>query len=363
MEQAFAERVSPSNWMWCIVNNFEKFNSRPEYLLELIKKFKKVQDHFAMGKFKGILTSEENYYKNHGKFRGIEQLRLDFKNVQAIEQYNDKFSMQIYESLMRFLDMEAIRKEVVKRLVEPEEIDTDNCRYMATALGKFADTSVEMPEQTKEMLLSSYKDYAASFDGIETHIGPLDEVIGVLGYQSLSVFAAPSGHGKSTFAQSVAYYVACSGKCVDYLSFEIPANHAWFNMVSIESEGKHHPLPASKIKGAELDEEGQKDYVEHMRNLLNRIKENNGYLNIIDQTTAGAETFEGLCAMLETVAEKRKRKADLIIVDNIDNLQILKSSERDEVTKVNNCIIGLDAFSKKYCDGAGTAILLLSQVN
>ena len=67
--------------------------------------------------------------------------------------------------------------------------------------------------------------------------------------------------------------------------------------------------------------------------------------------------------MLETVAEKRKRKADLIIIDNIDNLQTLRSYERDEIARVNNYIISLDGFSKKYCDGAGTSILLLSQVN
>ena len=365
MEQTFVKRVAPRRYMWCLLNNLETFNNRPEYIIDFIKRFKKVQNHPLMGPFKDIIASVEDFYHNNGKFQGIEQLRLDFKNVKSIETSNDKFSMQIYESLIRFMDQEALRQEINEKIVEPEQIDVDDCRRLAKEISRYADSSVSMPEQTKEMLLNSYRDYAASFDGVKTHIKPIDDIIGVLGYQSLSVFAAPSGHGKSTFAQSVAYYVACSGMCVDYLSFEIPWNNAWFNMVSIESEGKHHPLPASKIKCAELNEEEQKDYYMHMTNLLNRIKENNGFLNIVDQTTvgAGSNTFEGLCAALETIAEKRKRKADLIVVDNVDNLQILKSSEKDEATKVNNCIIGLDAFSKRYCDGAGAAILLLSQVN
>ena len=191
----------------------------------------------------------------------------------------------------------------------------------------------------------------------------MDDVIGVLGYQSLSVFAAPSGHGKSTFAASVAYYAACNGKCVDYLSFEIPERHMWFNMVSMESEGTGCPLPSSRIKESDLNKVEAEQFKIHMSNMLKRIGESNGDLNIIDQTTANANTYEGLCTMLETVAEKRERKADLIIIDNVDNLQTLKSYERDEISRVNNYIIGLDGFSKKYCDGAGTSILLLSQVN
>ena len=53
----------------------------------------------------------------------------------------------------------------------------------------------------------------------------------------------------------------------------------------------------------------------------------------------------------------------MIVIDNIDNFQIFRSNERDEVSKINNYIISLDAYAKNYCDGAGTAILLLSQVN
>ena len=63
------------------------------------------------------------------------------------------------------------------------------------------------------------------------------------------------------------------------------------------------------------------------------------------------------------MADERKRPADLIVIDNVDNFQILKSNEKDEATKVNNYIVALDSFCKEYHNGDGTAILLLSQVN
>ena len=109
-----------------------------------------------------------------------------------------------------------------------------------------------------------------------------------------------------------------------------------------------------------------KYYKIYATELLARIKEAGGWLNVIDQTmSSNANTYEGLCSMLEAEAEKRGRKADLIIVDNIDNFQTLRTTGKreDEITRMNNYIINLDGFCKKYCDGAGCAIFLLSQVN
>ena len=172
-----------------------------------------------------------------------------------------------------------------------------------------------------------------------------------MGYQSLSVLAAPSGHGKSTCALSIAYYNAIHGKVVDYLSFEVPKNHMYFNIASIESEGKEEgEIAASDLKERALDEKGKKLYRKYINEFMDKCSASGGYLNIIDQTTASINTFESLCNTLESIAEKRGRPADLIVVDNIDNFQTLRSSERDEATKINNYIVSLDAFSKTYCN-------------
>ena len=349
--------------MWCIINNLQKFNDKADYIIAIIEKLKKVEDHRLLSTFNSLFECIERFYKENGTFPDMAWLTLNFKGSMSIVVSNDEFSMQIYESLDRYLDQEFIKQELEKRIVERDNPDLDDIRRLTQLLAKFSDNSVDLPEETKEALINSYDEYSANYKGLKTHIKPLDNVIGVLGYQSLSVFAAPSGHGKSTFAFSVAYYAAIHGYCVDYLSFEIPAQHAWFNFVSIESEDSEHRLPSSAMKENLLNEEEKGYYKEHMKNLLARIKAKDGWLNVLDQTTASIDTYEGLCAKLEFIAEKRGRKADLIVVDNIDNFQVLKSSERDESTKINNYIVSLDAFSKKYHNGEGVAILLLSQVN
>lgn len=363
MEQVYREKIMPSQWMWCIINNLKKFDDKPDFILALIDKLKKIEDHRLLSTFNSVFESIEKYYKQNNRFPDMAWLTLNFKGSMSIIVSEDEFSMQIYESLDRYLDQEFLKQEFEKKVIDKDNPSVEDIRKLTQMLIKFSDKAIELPEETKEALINSYEEYSASYKGLQTHIKPLDNVIGVLGYQSLSVFAAPSGHGKSTFAFSVAYYAAIHGYCVDYLSFEIPAQHAWFNFVAIESEGTEHRIPSSAMKENLLTEEERGYYKEHMRNLLNRIKAKDGWLNVLDQTTASINTYEGLCAKLESIAEKRGRKADLIIVDNIDNFQILKSSERDEATKINNYIVSLDSFSKKYYDGEGTTILLLSQVN
>ena len=363
MEEQFKDKIAPVKWLWCIINNLQKFDNKPEYILELVKKFRALKEHYILDSFRNIIEAIDKEYKQYGKFPDVEKLKIDFRDIRAIVISNDKFSMQIYEALMKYIDQEILRQRITEKIVDPDNIDVEDIRRLSTEMSRFADRSTDIPKETKKSLIESYENYSASFDGIKTYIKPLDDVIGVLGYQSLSTFAAPTGHGKSTFAMSTAYYNVLSGKCVEYCSFEIPAIQVWFNMISMDTEGTTRPLPASKIKCSDLTSEEAEEYKEQMTEFLGKIKASGGYLSVMDQTTAGVNTFEGFCAKLEARAEERGRKADLIIIDNIDNFQIFRSNERDEVSKINNYIISLDAYAKNYCDGAGTAILLLSQVN
>lgn len=363
MEEAFKDRVAPERWMWCVINNLEKFNDRPEYILELIRKYNQLKDHPSLAHFSNVLNAIERAWKQDSKFPDMEKLKIDFRDIRSIQITNDKFSMQIYDALIKHIEQEVLRQKVVEKFINQDNPDTEDLRKLSDEMNRFANRATKIPKETRESLVNLYEEYSAHFDGVKTYIQPVDDVIGVLGYQSLSVFAAPSGHGKSTFAMSVAYYNALSGKCVEYCSFEIPQNQMWFNIMSMDSEGTDNPVQSYKIKGSELSPEEAIGFKNRMNNFLDRMESCGGGLYILDQTTAGINTYEGFCSTLEARAEERGRKADLIIVDNIDNFQMFRSYERDEIAKINNYIIGLDGFVKQYCDGAGTSMLLLSQVN
>ena len=350
--------------MWCVLNNLPKFDDKPEFVLNLIDKWKELKDHDTLSSYLDLFIAVGNFYEENQKFPDSAWLKLVFKDNRPIQITNDEYSSTIYEALNKYLDQEILKEKLNKYIVRKDIPSSLDIRALAKEMLKYSDSNVEIPKETRKSLTEAYELYEQNFQGIQTYIPALDETIGVMGYQSLSVLAAPSGHGKSTCALSIAYYNAIQGKVVDYLSFEVPKNHMYFNIASIESEGhKGEEIPASDIKERALDEKGKELYKKYINDFMDKCSVSGGYLNIIDQTTASINTFESLCNTLESIAEKRGRAADLIVVDNIDNFQTLRSSERDEATKINNCIVSLDAFSKTYCNGTGTSMLLLSQVN
>ena len=78
----------------------------------------------------------------------------------------------------------------------------------------------------------------------------------------------------------------------------------------------------------------------------------------------GYSTIEDFMSSIEEHSAKVGRKFDVIIIDNVDSLKMLKGeSGQDERAKMNGFITKLDAFSKTYMDGYGTCVILLSQTN
>ena len=363
MEQAFREKIMPTQWFWCILNNLDKFNAKPDLMLDLIQKFKKIEDHRVLSTLRVIIEAIERGYYELGKFPDLAWLKLNFKGNIAIIVSNDEFSMQMYDSLDRYLDQELLKQELNKKIVENDNLDLDEVRALTKAMANYTDRASELPKATRNKVKELYANYKQNFRGLRTWIKPVDDVIGVMGYKSLSVFAAPSGHGKSTFALSVAYYAAMNGAHVDYLSFEIPFDHAWFNVASLYSEDKDIKIKSSELKECTTTEEQDEAYKQYVDEVMNHIEKSGGYLNIIDQSSGSAPTFAELCARLEAMADERKRPADLIVIDNVDNFQVLQSTNLDETGRINNYIVSLDSFCKEYYHGEGTTILLLSQVN
>ena len=129
MEQSFREKIMPTQWFWCIINNLDKFNNRPELMLDLIEKFKRVEDHRVLSTLRVIIETIERGYKELGKFPDIAWLKLNFKGNISIIISNDEFSMQMYNSLDRYLDQELLKQELYNKVVDKENLDLDEVRH------------------------------------------------------------------------------------------------------------------------------------------------------------------------------------------------------------------------------------------
>lgn len=375
MDREDEKKYTLDEYNWHIINNLPEFNDSPNMVKELYQKMKRnLPQHTILSKFYDIYETGLKFYEEHSKFPDIKWFEVNYAKSNKLKRTDGDFSIKVYEDCMKKVDLEIIKSNC-KDLIETISPDMSDVRALKAKISEYCDNVAEVPKKKKADIINCYDNYSEDYDGISTGIDILDEYIGVMGHKSISVFGAPSGHGKSTFAVSVAYNVAVrQGKCVDYISYEVPEEHIWFNLVSMHSfyMGESFYLEASKLKenAYKNDESMKTRYKAVAKDLLETIKESGGYIQVFDQTTASVKDFESMLARIESIATERidgdnvfDRKADLIVVDNVDNFQILQSKERDEMIRVNNYIIALDAFCKQYHHGDGCAILLLTQLN
>ena len=375
MDREDEKKFTLVEYNWHIINNLREFNNKPELIEDLYNKMVGyLPQHTTLLQFYDYYKTALEYYDNHSQFPDIQWFEVNYAKSGKFKRTSGEFSIQVYEDCEKLVDAEIIKKDMTK-VIQSVQPDISDLRALNSVIAKYCDNAATLPPVTKSDMIDMYDEDVKDYTGIYTGISKLDDVIGVMGHKSLTVFGAPSGHGKSTFAINVAFNAAVhQGLCVDYISYEVPKEHIWFNLVSLMSYELGTNLEASKMKEGKLTEDEKIAYKNVSEALLAVIKDSGGYINIIDQTTAAVDTFEGLCARIEGIATERTegkgkdkrvfdRKADLIIIDNVDNLQILKSSERDEQTRVNNYIIKLDSFCKQYHHGDGCCIMLLTQLN
>jgi len=367
------EKYYVHNIAWIVLNRLKDFNDKPQLIFDLSAKFNKLVSHTIYFKFAPLYEEAVKYYEIHNKFCDIKYLNERFPDGRLIwEMTNSALSMDMFDKLKKQLDYEILIQDFNDRLGKSELPDMEGCREFSKRLAKFADSGVEIPQDTKDDWLSAYDGYKETYHGISTGIKMLDENVGDLG--GVVTIAAPSGNGKSTFSLSLAYNISTlpdengNGRNVLYISFEMTKFQLQANLVSIESsfcENMNKRLKATNIKNKELTPTEEELFKEHMASLLNRLNFSGGYISLVDNTAMnGYTTIEEFMAVIEEHSANIGKKFDIIFIDNIDSLNMLKGERgQSDMDKMNGFITKLDAFSKTYMDGYGTCIVLLSQTN
>ena len=367
------EKFYPHNIAWIILNRLKEFNEEPQRIADLADRFERLTSHTLYYKFAPIYREAVKYYNEIGQFPDVKYLNERFADGRTVwEMTNASFSLDMYEKLKKQLDYELIIQDFNEQIGKSDHIDIDNCMLMSKRLQKFAENNVEIPVDVKDDWINSYENFEKDYHGISSGIKAVDEQVG--DFTGVVTIAAPSGNGKSTFALSFAYNVATQkddnglGRNVLYISFEMTKFQMQANLVAIESsfnENINKRLQATNIKEKKLSQEEKQYYKDYMNSFMQRLNYSGGYLSLVDNTSmTGYSTIEDFMSSIEEHSAKVGRKFDVIIIDNVDSLKMLKGeSGQDERAKMNGFITKLDAFSKTYMDGYGTCVILLSQTN
>jgi replicative DNA helicase len=354
--------ILPAQLAWLILSNLDKFNDKPSYIFRLnerVQYLHKLSPQRRAIYFNGAVE----YYENSKKFPDMAYLKHLAGNSHTVEFVNEQFSISIYEAYSNYIEMRIAQEEVKRDFVESKQPNLEDCREVIKKLNKYLSRNSVIEENSKNKILNMYKKRKDNFRGVYTYIDIIDRTVGMLGCNSLAVFGAPSGEGKSTFALMTAYNNAVyGGKCVDFITFEFLQDYYWFNLACIESYILGYNLKSELVHSVALTEEEENIYNICIESLLNKLNESGGYIHIIDQSNTKLDSYESLCANLESTAEKRNRAADLIVIDNVDGFKIFDSNTKNIDEKVNNIILSLDSYCKTYYNNTGTTILLLTQL-
>lgn len=283
------EKYYPHTIAWIIINRLKEFNDKPQMIKDLADKFMRLITHTIYFKFAPLYEEAVKYYDVHNKFPDTKYFNERFPDGRVIWELNNAaFSIDMYDVLKKQLDYELIIQDFNLRIGQSDHIDIEGCREFGKRLTKFADSSIDIPVDTKEDWLKSYENFAEEYHGISTGIKALDEQVGDWG--GIVTIAAPSGNGKSTFALSLAYNITTqtddNGKSrnVLYISFEMPKNQLQANLVSIESsfsEDSKQRLRATDIKQKKLSDKQKMLYKTYITQYMQHLQNSGSYIKFI----------------------------------------------------------------------------------
>jgi len=367
LSQEFRDKIKISDMVYIVINHLEEFDKCPERIIAILERFSKLRDT-PYCTFEAYFDKAYNeFYCAHNKFPDAKWLvtklpNLDFK----IERGN--YSDYIYEDLIKSLDQEVARKIVEKVIVDKQDFGDEEIDKAMEVLTNYKNKNVEIKRLTADEIDNLCEATEDEDRGIETGIKELDEVVISLPPKAISLVNSPSGGGKTTLASTIMYNTAVlSGAHVIYVTFEATEKEIRYNVYSIESTylGINRPQSDWKNKIGNKEERFE-DYRKCSKSVRKQLNEKGGYINIVDFAVLPETSFEDFCLRLEKESERVGKRAELIVIDNVDGLGLFKSGtgyDRDFMSAMNKKIEYLDKFSKTYCNNAGTHIMILSQTN
>lgn len=207
--------------------------------------------------------------------------------------------------------------------------------------------------------------------GISTNIDMIDKLTGGI-FPGLTVMCGFTSHGKSLWANTIAYKCVCTGVNVLYVTLEIPTVDILYQMVSIDSlmneysNPHNNPISHTKFKTKSLSEE-EKNYAFDI--VYPRFLSYPGELYIASELEFNYNSIDSFKDKLKEINDlaKSKNGKDIGLII-IDQLQLFKGVDGMKLNAPKDIISywtnEIRKISVNYLDsGEAVPVLLLSQIN
>lgn len=178
--------------------------------------------------------------------------------------------------------------------------DVEKTRHIISVMGESI-PSIGREVKTAVQGLDEFKEMLEDIDerALKTRLDPIDDVLGGLERQTLTIIGARPGGGKTTLAWQIARGVAVGHKRVVFHSLEMSAKALWAKAVSGVSETRWRDVRGGKVSDETL---------KNMLTTADELKNDYGEYLLVDDSPATVDAIWQVTS---------KYSPDLVIVDHL----------------------------------------------
>lgn len=288
-----------------------------------------------------------------------------------------KINIKDMNASIRMFVKDRINKEASRQLLDLASIVSKEGigETVSDSISKLlkSDTVVAKYENIFDRIGDIYT-RSADQSGIKTLTGKIDEYIGGLKPGQVSVIAAYTGQGKSTFCVGLTHSAIKQGYNVCYLSLELNSEHILYDLISRHSVEKDENfnnkfdrgIIQTNLKNKTLSKEDW-DYTYHT--ILPDLSNQPGKVYILDEQDIEAYSFFAFDNKLQEIDDKAIEETghgiDLIVVDHVQQFQYNPTNRNSSVNDTIN--VWVDYFRRQALDFLKTKrqvhVTLCAQLN
>jgi hypothetical protein len=320
----------------------------PSFIKQVIEDI----DNCTISHYKGAFEEALKFFEENGWFPDKSFLSVHYAEVIETEV---PFSDSIRQEFERLFRKEVATFKAYNMLQKGE------IKEAATLLSEATQIA---PSQTKQIgldgIIMEYDRLSDEPSGLLTAVPEIDDLAKGCGYSTVTIIAAPPGHGKTTMAVSMAYMNSVKGGAKGaYLTLEVSERDWWYSLLSRHSQEIGTPLSAEKIKKGLL-EKSERDTLERVRDDLE--KNMKGQIRLFTVENFNNFSYTEMEHKFNQL-ELEWGKLDFIIVDYVQLFRFYRPPHMQPEEYCNNIVRFFGQYAIKANNGRGCVVVLLSQVN
>jgi replicative DNA helicase len=309
-------------------------------------------DNCTISHYRTVFEDSLKFFEENGQFPDKEYLSI--KHLEFIKT-DVPFSDSVKLEFERLFKKEVITFKASELIQRGELLEAGDLLSVSRQTGAVAVKKIGL-----EGIIEEYDRLSEGPSGLLTAVPEIDELSKGCSYSTVTIIAAPPGHGKTTAAMSTMYMNSVKNDLNGiYLTLEVSERDWWYSLLSRHSLEIGLPISAETVKKGLLSAEERESLEKVRDDLVQNMKGKIQLFTVEDFIDFSFGEMERKFTKMQEVWGT----LDYVIVDYINLFRFYRPKHMTPEEYVNNIIRFFGQFAIKANFGKGCVMLLLTQVN